>query len=666
MPARDRWRDGLDPTVTPAATAVFGVAYLAALVISRALIVSDARIAAVWPAVGVGFAWLLPLLQAPRWWSRRSLCVPVLVMVLATAAVNVMTGMAPAFALLGGVCNTVTDVVAVRLYLRWRGGSTPYLGSGPDLRRLSFACVLGNAAGWLTLPLAQLVLGESSWRAALFWFIRNLVGLLYGAVAAGLIFRRERWYLRGVGPVLVGGATLATVVGILALEAVDVRLPLVYLVIIAAIGSAAVFSVLETFLYLVVVGVVVLALTLLGHSPFGLGAADVESAHVHTVLLVVLVVAMAGVADRESRSHLLHQVRQERAVAREEAIRSAQQADLLGAVIRSMTDGVLVLAEEGRVAMRNATAARLTGMDNGAAPRSAAPRLADAIEQSLRDGAVDLVAEEPGCLSGCTVVVQAQELTHGPDRATVVALHDVTESRRQVDELRMLARVAAHDLRQPLTSIEMWTDLLREDLGAVPEGVWREPTDHVLAAVGRMNGFLTDLMGYAMARDMAIAPERLTLGDVAHDAVEDVAGGITRSGAMVTIRAQDEVVGDRAQLRQLLGNLFGNALKYVVPGTVPRIAIESHRDGDWVVLWVDDAGIGIPAGQEAAIFGEFYRAPEHASAYAGTGLGLAICRRIAERHGGRIAALASPLGGTRIELRLPAPGVIDVAQPAGP
>ena len=102
------------------------------------------------------------------------------------------------------------------------------------------------------------------------------------------------------------------------------------------------------------------------------------------------------------------------------------------------------------------------------------------------------------------------------------------------------------------------------------------------------------------------------------------------------VRTPDTVMVDPTLLRHLLANLIGNAVKYTQPGERPSVTVRSFSGGDrgWVRLYVVDAGIGIPEGEEVAIFEPFRRASTVVGTYEGSGLGLALCKRIVRRHGG--------------------------------
>ncbi len=109
-------------------------------------------------------------------------------------------------------------------------------------------------------------------------------------------------------------------------------------------------------------------------------------------------------------------------------------------------------------------------------------------------------------------------------------------------------------------------------------------------------------------------------------------------------------------MRQLLDNLIANAVKYVAPGSVPRVSVTGREVGDRVEVTVADEGIGIPAAERDQIFEAYHRAHD-VEQYDGHGIGLAVCKKIVERHGGRISA-RPPLGegGTRIVFTLPGVG----------
>jgi signal transduction histidine kinase len=140
--------------------------------------------------------------------------------------------------------------------------------------------------------------------------------------------------------------------------------------------------------------------------------------------------------------------------------------------------------------------------------------------------------------------------------------------------------------------------------------------------------------------------------------LQPVLDSITASYPAVdfSVHTPDVVMADRTLLQHLLVNLVGNAVKYTPPGERPSVTVRSFSGGDrgWVRIYVVDAGIGIPAGEEVAIFEPFRRASTVQDTYEGSGLGLALCKRIVRRHGGLISAQRNEGPGTTITVTLPA------------
>ena len=110
------------------------------------------------------------------------------------------------------------------------------------------------------------------------------------------------------------------------------------------------------------------------------------------------------------------------------------------------------------------------------------------------------------------------------------------------------------------------------------------------------------------------------------------------------------VQGERGQLRQALGNLLDNALKFTPEGG--EIEVGLRQEGTWASLWVRDSGIGVPAEDLPGLFERFHRG-RNAAAYPGSGLGLAIVKAVVQRHGGQVTA-QNLEQGARFAVRLPA------------
>jgi signal transduction histidine kinase len=219
-------------------------------------------------------------------------------------------------------------------------------------------------------------------------------------------------------------------------------------------------------------------------------------------------------------------------------------------------------------------------------------------------------------------------------------LTDVTEQRRMEAELRSYADVVAHDLSEPIAGIAMLVGLLeRRSQEPPPPGV----IDQLRASTERARDLIDGVLVYARAGELST--ERLALGALVAEVAEDLRLGPE------TLEVGDlpEIEGDPRQLRRVVQNLLGNAVKY--HGVAPlRIEVSALRDSaEWVVT-VRDNGVGVDPDQASRIFGMFSRANLDVD---GVGIGLAVCRRIVEAHGGRIW-VESAGAGSAFRFTLPA------------
>jgi len=255
-------------------------------------------------------------------------------------------------------------------------------------------------------------------------------------------------------------------------------------------------------------------------------------------------------------------------------------------------------------------------------------------------------------------------------------------------ELEDFATVASHDLQEPLRKIRAFGDRLGQKTAAL--GV--EGLDYLRRmqnAAGRMQNLINDLLAFARVTTKAQPFEAVDLSSVASEVLADLEARVQETGARVTVEPLPTIEADPLQMRQLLQNLLGNALKFVKPGVTPVIrlgagVIESrdpaepsvgggNGDGtpassgggpDRVELFVQDNGIGFDEKYLDRIFNVFQRLHGRGQ-YEGTGIGLAVCRKIAERHGGSITATSRPGEGATFHVRLPARQLAtpDPAQP---
>ena len=255
-----------------------------------------------------------------------------------------------------------------------------------------------------------------------------------------------------------------------------------------------------------------------------------------------------------------------------------------------------------------------------------------------------------------------------------VDLYKQTELiKRQAEELRRLNRVLenqvaalsaanseleafnysiAHDLRAPLRSMGGFGKALLEDEnGLSPEGI--EFATRIVRSTKYMDTLLQDLLAYSRLSRSEMPPEPVSVDKVVketlalfEDAILDRRAHVTVSSPLGTVQAHLPTV------RQIMGNLLDNALKFCPPDHSPVVRIYSANRPGILRLWVEDNGIGIPPEHHERIFGLF-RQLHHNDAHPGTGVGLAIVRRAAERMEGK-AGVESQLGkGSRFWVDLP-------------
>jgi PAS domain S-box-containing protein len=205
---------------------------------------------------------------------------------------------------------------------------------------------------------------------------------------------------------------------------------------------------------------------------------------------------------------------------------------------------------------------------------------------------------------------------------------------RSNKELEQFAYVASHDLREPLRMVTLFSQLLEERYQGKLDADAREFIHYIVEGGTRMNDLVNDLLEYSRVSSRARPFLPTDMNAVVEDVIRDLAVGICESGAVVHVDDLPVVLADRSQMRQVFLNLLANAIKFRGEN-VPRISVGAKwKDNEWVFS-VRDNGIGINPLYSQKIFDIFQRLHSREK-YPGTGIGLAICRRIVERHGGRI------------------------------
>jgi len=224
---------------------------------------------------------------------------------------------------------------------------------------------------------------------------------------------------------------------------------------------------------------------------------------------------------------------------------------------------------------------------------------------------------------------------------------------RSNHELQDFAYVASHDLQEPLRKIQAFGDRLKTKCAAALTDDGRDYLERMQNAASRMQTLINDLLAFSRVTTKGQPFELVELSRVAREVLSDLEVRIEQTGARIEVADLPTLDADPMQMRQLLQNLIGNALKFRREHFKPLVKVSSRPvNGAHCELRVEDNGIGFDMKYLERIFGMFQRlhGREH---YEGTGVGLAICRKIAERHGGQITAESAPGRGATFIVTLP-------------
>ena len=333
---------------------------------------------------------------------------------------------------------------------------------------------------------------------------------------------------------------------------------------------------------------------------------------------------------------------------------TALQTDrtLLAAVVSSLEEGVIAVDSSGRVVQANDAARRLLDVTAplpfslDMLPRE--PMLRDAMSDALRgarSGPMEIA------LNGRTLLLTACPLDHG---GGVLALFDMTATRRLETVRRDFVANVSHELRTPLTVIAGFTETLAEE--GVPPEKRRLFSEMILTNTTRMQRIVDDLLDLSRIEcgGWVPNPASLDVESIVAEAMSGVRAASEAKGISLQARIDPsarEAYVDRTALRQVLSNLLENAIRHTVRGGVTLAAAQAPGGID---LSVSDTGTGIAPEHLSRIFERFYRVDSgRARESGGTGLGLAIVRHLVEAHGGKVEARSAEGVGTTITMFFP-------------
>ena len=250
---------------------------------------------------------------------------------------------------------------------------------------------------------------------------------------------------------------------------------------------------------------------------------------------------------------------------------------------------------------------------------------------------------------------------------SVGMVHDITEHRhfeqererllaelqRSNKELEQFAYVASHDLQEPLRMVGSYTTLLERKYKERLDEQAHKYIHFAVDGAERMQKLIEGLLAYSRITTQGAEFKRVDLNTVFSLAVSNLSVMIQENRAEVTKDDLPMILGDETHLVQLFQNLIGNGIKYRKFDVPPKVHLSGKKDGRNIVLSVRDNGIGIEPKYYERIFQIFQRLHSQ-SKYSGTGIGLALCKRIVERHHGRIWVESLPGEGSTFFFTVPA------------
>tara|TARA_B100000745_G_C20112867_1_gene380907 strand:+ start:70 stop:1248 length:1179 start_codon:yes stop_codon:yes gene_type:complete len=222
-------------------------------------------------------------------------------------------------------------------------------------------------------------------------------------------------------------------------------------------------------------------------------------------------------------------------------------------------------------------------------------------------------------------------------------------------QLEQFAFIASHDLKEPLRKISTFGQMLESSDRDNLSSQGQEYLSYMLKSGHRMQELLDSLLLYSRLSIQKHKTQPTNLNHVVMEVCSDLELKITECNAQIDAEPLPTITADKAQFRQLFQNLIDNSLKYRKADVAPIIHITANKDpqtAGWTID-ISDNGIGFEPEYSEQVF-EVFRRLHGKNEYSGTGMGLAICRKIAERHHGRLTASGEADKGATFSIYLPA------------
>ncbi len=370
------------------------------------------------------------------------------------------------------------------------------------------------------------------------------------------------------------------------------------------------------------------------------------------------------------------------------ALKSRQQ--LTETLIQSIVDGMIVINTEGKISVLNPAAAAMTGWpieeasgidvravvklakENGEEITPADNPFVQVLnEKKSSDHTLQVVGRNGKRLVVSVVISPVITPKTGEFVGAVAVIHDVSNSRAEEHRRADFISTASHEMRTPVAAIEGYLALALNDKVSKVDAHAREYLDKAHASTQNLGKLFQDLLTSAKAEDGRLVnhPEVIEMGEFIEQLTDSLKFSAEKKGLLTefilgtsdkgnnaigggkVVKPLYYVFADPDRLREVITNLFDNAVKYTETG---KISLGLTGNKDLVQIYVRDTGPGIPAEDVPHLFQKFYRVDSSATrTVGGTGLGLFICRKIIELYQGRIWVESGVGSGSTFYINLP-------------
>ncbi|MBS1850883.1 MAG: response regulator [Acidobacteria bacterium] len=272
--------------------------------------------------------------------------------------------------------------------------------------------------------------------------------------------------------------------------------------------------------------------------------------------------------------------------------------------------------------------------------------------ECIKQGATDYVLKDSLARLPVSIAraLQEKQLRAERRRAQQDLAHKVEELARSNHDLEQFAYVASHDLQEPLRMVANYTQLLAERYRGKLDEQADKYIHYAVDGATRMQTLIQDLLAFSRAGRQGMEVEPVDSAAAVAEAMSNLRAALEENHAEIVVGPLPTISGNASQLRQVFQNLVGNALKFH-GSAPPRITIHAEDRGEEWLFSVCDNGIGIAPEYTDAIFAVFQRLHTRTE-YPGNGIGLSICKKIVERHGGRIWVESRPGEGSTFKFTL--------------